>query len=508
MLQAKLPVVDRNRLARVLGRQRKQHSKYFGIGRPANETILYGPVSAILNATFPEDSLYRPMPQYTLEDEKRDQRELLRPDFTVVTDAELVDDDSDALTCLVIEVKNKPLSAKDRQEDTRKAVDQLYRYMIDAFSKRSCTDVLYGIAIVGFRMYLYKMRGGHAEMTLVDEGFAPNFLDNTAVGFWMLIRDLVDEQVCQDSLAWPRTVRSRNNDVGMAWQDADMERSQDTMDNIFEDAETLKFPPRPEPKDLGAATYLAGLSPANTDSTGHHEIESHMRLRSARQVGETLSYIPFFDSPASSNLSSEHRVSGTPCPSRLGGTQHMSTPQPGRTPPFDRIRSMLSAQPGGMPFAPGAPSDFASQPAGTPSSSSPLMPPWESPESPLDRFSKHRRQRQTTGNVVSIGNLMRDQDQSSGTTNHGQPEEDRVPRGGTNGNPSYAAGAPRTPEPVGQRAITDWHAISASQASSISSQPHNSPTPDIAPHSRRHFRGFDQSRRSSAQTNHPDLGGG
>ncbi|KAF8335406.1 uncharacterized protein EI90DRAFT_3048269 [Cantharellus anzutake] len=494
IFQTRLPAVDQGRLAGVLERQRKQHSRYFGIGRPANETVLYGPVNAIVNAVFPDNSLYRPMQQYTLEDGKRDQRELLRPDITVVTDTELFDQHSDSLTCLVIEVKNKPLSAKDRKEDTRKAVDQLYRYMVDAYQKRNCTDVLYGIAIVGFRMYLYQMMGIAARMTHVKDGFAPNFLDDSATELWMDIRKLVDNEVRLKSPTWPRATRSLNSSVGVAQQDADMERFQDTMEDLFEDAEALKFPPMPEPKDpnaFGAASYLPGLSPANTDSTGHREIDSPIQLRSADRVGGTLSYIPFFDSPASSSLSSDHGVSKTP---RLpGSAQQMSIPQPGQTRPFQGIRSMPAAHSGGMPITPRAPSDSLLQPVGTPSSPSLLMPPLESPESPLHRFSTQRRQLQITNNVNAIGILVRDQDQSSGTAS-------RVPRGGTGWNPSYAANAPRTPEPIGRRTITDRYSIPASHAPSMSSQPRNFPAPNIVLQRSRHFHASER----NVDNNSPD----
>ncbi|KAF8329750.1 uncharacterized protein EI90DRAFT_3061779 [Cantharellus anzutake] len=526
IFQTRLPAVDQGRLAGVLERQRKQHSRYFGIGRPANETILYGPVNAIVNAVFPENSLYRPMQQYTLEDGKRDQRELLRPDITVVTDTELFDQDSDSLTCLVIEVKNKPLSAKDRKEDTKKAVDQLYRYMIDAYQKRHCPSVLYGIAIVGFRMYLYQMMGIGTPMIHVESGFAPNFLDNSAAKLWTDIRNLVDDEVREKSLTWPRATRSLNSSVGVAQQDADMERPQDTMGGLFEDVVALRFPPMPEPKDpnvFGAASYLPGLSPTNTDSTGPREIESPIQLRSADRVGETLSYTPFFDFPAPSNLSSDHRVDGTP--HLRGSAQWMFTPQPGQKRPFHGFQSMPAAHSGGMPLTPGAPSDLPLQPVGTPSSPSLLMPPLESAESPLHRFSTQRRQLQITNNVSTIGILVRDQDRSSG---QGEPGEAQVPQGGAGWSPSYAANVPRIPEPISRRAITDWHTISASHAPSTSSQPHNFLAPNIASHSPRHLRVSErnvdedspdtptpstitnrsgQGRQSDAQPNHPNFGG-
>ncbi|KAF8315791.1 uncharacterized protein EI90DRAFT_3087468 [Cantharellus anzutake] len=485
VFQTRLPAMDQGRLAGVLERQRKQHSRYFGIGRPANETILYGPVNAIVNAVFPENSLYRPMQQYTLEDGKRDQRELLRPDITVVTDTELFDQDSDSLTCLVIEVKNKPLSAKDRKEDTRKAVDQLYRYMIDAYQKRRCPNILYGIAIVGFRMYLYQMRGIGAPMIHVESGFSPNFLDNMR----------------EKALTWPRATRSLNSSVGVAQQDTDMERPRDTMGGLFEDVVALRFPPMPEPKDpsvFGTASYLPGLSPANTDSTGHHEIESPIQLRSADRVGETLSYIPFFNSPASSNLSSDHQVGGTP---RLpSSAQQMSTPQPGQSRPFHGIQSMPATHSGGMPLTPGVPSGSVPRPIGTPSSPSLLLPPLESPESPLHRFSTQRRQLQITNNVGAIGILVRDQDQSSGTAGQGEPEEGQVPRGGAGWNPSYAANVPRTPEPIGRCTMTDRYSIPASHAPSTSSQPRNFPAPNIALQRSRHFRASER----NVDNNSPD----
>ncbi|KAF8338953.1 uncharacterized protein EI90DRAFT_3039808 [Cantharellus anzutake] len=484
IFQTRLPAVDQGRLAGVLERQRKQHSRYFGIGRPANETILYGPVNAIVNAVFPENSLYRPMQQYTLEDGKRDQRELLRPDITVVTDAGLFDQDSDSLTCLVIEVKNKPLSAKDRKEDTKKAVDQLYRYMIDAYQKRNCPSILYGIAIVGFRMYLYQMMDIGAPMVHVDLGFAPNFLDD----------------MHRKSLTWPRATRSLNSSVGVAQQDADMERPQDTMGGLFEDVVALRFPPMPEPKDpnvFGAASYLPGLSPANTDSTGPREIESPIQLRSADRVGETLSYIPFFDSPASSNLSSDHRVGRTP--HLPGSAQQMSTPQPGQTWPFHGIQSKPATHSGGMPLTPGAPSDPPLQPVETPFSPNLLMLPLESPESPLHRFSTQRKQLQIT-NISTISTLVREQDQSSGTASQGEPEEGQAPRGGTSWNPSYAANAPRTPEPISRCSITNWYTISASQAPSTNSQPRNFPAPNIALHSSQHLHTSER----NVDDNNPD----
>ncbi|KAF8329784.1 uncharacterized protein EI90DRAFT_3062003 [Cantharellus anzutake] len=310
-----------------------------------------------------------------------------------------------------------------------------------------------------------------------------------------------------------------------------MERSQDTMEDLFEDTGALKFPPMPEPKDpnvFSAASYLPGFSPANTDSTGPHEIESPIQLRSADRVGETLSYIPFFDSPASSNLSSDHPVGGTP---RLpGSAQQMSTPQPGQIWPFHGIQSMPAAYSGGMPLTPGASSGSVSQPIGTPPSSPNLpIPPLESPESPLHRFSTQRRQSQITNHVSAIGILVRDQEQSSGTGRQDQPEEDQVPQGGASWNSSYAANAPRTPEPIGRRTITDWHAMSPSHAPSTSSQPRSFPTPNIASHSSRFLhaseqnvangspdtpnpstitsRRNDQGRRSDAQPNHPDFRG-
>ncbi|KAF8329770.1 uncharacterized protein EI90DRAFT_3061925 [Cantharellus anzutake] len=301
-----------------------------------------------------------------------------------------------------------------------------------------------------------------------------------------------------------------------------MERPQDTMVGLFGDVVALRFPPMPEPKDpnvFGATSYLPGLSPANTDSTGPREVDSPIQLRSADRVGETLSYTPFFDSPAPSNLSSDHRVGRTP---------HLP---PGQTRPFHGIQSMPAAHSGGMPLTPGAPSDSAPQPVGTPSSPSLLMPPLESPESPLHRFSTQTRQLQITNNVSTIGILARDQDQSSGTGSQGQPEEGQVPRGGTSWNPSDAANAPRTPEPIGRRTITDldWHAISASHTPSTSSQPRNFPTPNITLYNSRHLRASersvddsspdtltpstiasrrnDQGRQSDAEPNHPNFRG-
>ncbi|KAF8329767.1 uncharacterized protein EI90DRAFT_3061904 [Cantharellus anzutake] len=370
-------------------------------------------------------------------------------------------------------------------------------------------------------MYLYEMRGIGAPMIHVESGFAPNFLANSATTLWTEIRKLVDDQVREKPPTWPRATRSLNNSVGVAQQDADMERSQDTMGGLFEDAEALKFPPMPEPKDpnvFGATSYLPGLSPANTDSTGPHEIESPIQLRSADRVGGTLSYTPFFDSPAPSNLSSDHRVGGTP--HLPGSAQWMPTPQPGQTRPFHGFQSMPAAHSGGMPLTPRAPSDSPLQPVGTPSSPSLLMPPLESPESPLHRFSTQRRQLQITNNVSAIGILVRDQDRSSGTAGQGEPEEGQVPRGGASCNPSYAADAPRTPEPISRRTITDWYSISA--------LPSTSTAPNIAPHSSRHLRASernvddgspdtptpstitnrsDQGRRSDAQPNHPNFGG-
>ncbi|KAF8329764.1 uncharacterized protein EI90DRAFT_3061853 [Cantharellus anzutake] len=480
IIQTRLPSVDQGRLAGILERQRKQHARYFRIRRPTNKTILYGPVNAIVNAVFPEKSLYRPMQQYTLEDGKRDQCELLRPDITIFHHVTriptLFDQDSDSLTCLVIEVKNKPLSAKDRKEDTKKAVDQLYRYMIDAYQKRHCPGVLYGIAIVGFRMYLYQMIGIGAPMIHVESGFAPNFLDNSATTLWMEIRKLVDNEVHRKSHTWLRATCSLNSSMGVAQQDADMEN---TMGGLFEDTEALEFPPMPKPKDpnvFGAASYLPGLSPTNTDSTGPRGIESPIQLRSADWVGETLSYTPFFNSPAPSNLSSDHRVSGTlHLPS---SAQWMSTPQPGQTQPFHGFQSMPATHSGGMPLTPGAPSDSPLQPIRTPSSPSLLMPPLESPESPLHRFSIQRRQLQITNNVSTMGILVRDQDRSSGTAGQAEPEEGQVPRGG-------ASWSPRTPEPISRCTITDWYSISASP--STSSQPCNFPAPNIALHSSQHL---------------------
>ncbi|KAF8335408.1 uncharacterized protein EI90DRAFT_327657 [Cantharellus anzutake] len=111
------------------------------------------------------------------------------------------------------------------------------------------------------------------------------------------------------SLTWPRATRSLNSSVGVAQQDADMERPQCIRCRI-----------------LPTRSY--------TDFTGHHEIESPIQLRSADRVGETLPYISFFDSPASSNLCSNHRVGGTPRLPAAGQCPTDVRPQPGQTRPF------------------------------------------------------------------------------------------------------------------------------------------------------------------------------
>ncbi|KAF8315793.1 uncharacterized protein EI90DRAFT_3087483 [Cantharellus anzutake] len=219
--------------------------------------------------------------------------------------------------------------------------------MIDAYQKRYCPSVLYGIVIVGFQMYLY------VPMIHVESGFAPNYPANSATEPWMGIRKLVDDEV---ALTWPRATRSLNSSVGVAQQDADMERPQCIRCRI-----------------LPTRSY--------TDFTGHHEIESPIQLRSADRVGETLPYISFFDSPASSNLCSNHRVGGTPRLPAAGQCPTDVRPPAGPNTAFQGIRSIPAAHSGGMLGTP-------LQLVGIPSSPSLLMPPLESLESPVvDIFS-------------------------------------------------------------------------------------------------------------------------